>query len=163
MTNLWLSFLLLADLEEASNTSTVGLQAFTHSATPAALTRTSTPAKPRLISTSKSPPLRSPRITTAPEKTSSTSAFALLFKAAQSTIIPSTSTTLQTFSTHISTSVSQLITSKPAVLTFTFSTSVQSNFSVSSEPTAPLSVSPTKHSLRGTLAVFSFLHYVSFL
>ncbi|KAM9352310.1 lymphatic vessel endothelial hyaluronic receptor 1b [Symphorus nematophorus] len=134
------------NFEETPNRSTASPHSFTLSATLTVPTRTSTSLNTPLIrSTTKSPPSRKPRPTKVPEQTSFTSAFTLLVKTTNSTRIPSASTTLKTFSTHIPTSLSHLITSKPAVVSLAFSTSVHaSNSSGSSESVTLPSVIPTK-------------------
>ncbi|XP_075944837.1 lymphatic vessel endothelial hyaluronic receptor 1b [Anarhichas minor] len=121
-----------SDLEETPNISTACPQSST---LPTTLTQTSTPS---LRSATKSPPSRKPLTTKAPEQTSFTSAFILLIKTTHSTRMSSTSPTLKPSSTHIPTSLSQLIKSKPTVVSFVFSTSVRaSSFSPSSESAMP--------------------------
>ncbi|KAK9516255.1 hypothetical protein VZT92_024196 [Zoarces viviparus] len=127
-----------SDLEETPNGSTACPQSSTLPTTLTALSQTSTPSGPSLRSATKSPPSRKPLTTKAPEQTSFISAFILLIKTTHSTRMSSTSPTLKPSSTHIPTSPSQLIKSKPTVVSFVFSTSVRaSSFSPSSESVMP--------------------------
>ncbi|XP_044048417.1 lymphatic vessel endothelial hyaluronic receptor 1b isoform X2 [Siniperca chuatsi] len=134
-----------SDLEETPNTSPASPQSSTFPTTLTALTQTSTSATLVLRSTTKPPPSRAAITTTkAPEQT----AFTLPVKTTHSSRISSTSTTLKPFSTHIPTSLSHHITSKPTGVSFAFSTSAHpSDFSVSSESVMPHLVSPAKPSL----------------
>ncbi|XP_070829264.1 lymphatic vessel endothelial hyaluronic receptor 1b [Chaetodon trifascialis] len=124
-------------LEEAPNRSTTSPQSSTFSTTLTALTQTT----PAAIT---SPPSRQPGTMEAPQQTSVTSAFTLLIKTTHLARIPSTSTTLRN-STHIPTSVSHLLTSKPTVPSFSISASAHaSNSSVSSGSVRPSSVRTRK-------------------
>ncbi|XP_074490456.1 lymphatic vessel endothelial hyaluronic receptor 1b [Sebastes fasciatus] len=136
----------VSDLEETSNGSTASPQSSTQPATLTALTQTSTPATPPHRPETESPS-RKPMTTKPPEQTS-LSAFTLLIKATHSTRTSSSSNTLNPFSTHIPTSLSHLITSKPTVVSLAFSTSAHaSSFSVSSESVTPQPTSSAKPSL----------------
>ncbi|XP_070764264.1 lymphatic vessel endothelial hyaluronic receptor 1b [Enoplosus armatus] len=135
-----------SDLEGTPNRSTSSPQSSTFPTTPTTLTQTSTSVTPPLSSTTKSPPSRKPITTKAPEQTSLTSASTLRVKTTRST--SSISTTLNPFSTHIPTSLSHLITSKPTHVSLAFSTSVYvSDLSDSSESVMPHLGSPAKPSL----------------
>ncbi|XP_030280883.1 lymphatic vessel endothelial hyaluronic receptor 1b isoform X2 [Sparus aurata] len=130
--------------EETPNKSTASPQVATTSTPLITPTPTSTAAAPLLGSTTKSPPSRGPRTTQAPFS----SAFTLRLPSTRSTRIPSTSTTLNTFSTHIPTSLPRHVTSKPTVVSSAFSTSAHAfSFSVSSASAMPTTVSPAKPSL----------------
>ncbi|GAA6215345.1 lymphatic vessel endothelial hyaluronic acid receptor 1-like [Lates japonicus] len=135
-----------SDLEETTKTFKPASQTSTSPTTPTALTQTSTPPTTPVKSTTEAAPSRKPITTESPEQqTSLTSAFTLLVQTTRSPGISSTSTSLRPFSTRISTSVSHVITSKPAVITSAFSTSVHSSsFSVSSFSVLPQSPSPEK-------------------
>ncbi|TDH10048.1 hypothetical protein EPR50_G00091510 [Perca flavescens] len=115
-----------SDLEETPNRSTTSPQSSTLATTLTALTQTPTAPTPWLRSTTKCPPSRKPITTKASEQTSFTSAFTLPIKTTHSTRISSTFTTPKPFSTHIPTSLSHLITSKPTVDSFAISTSASS-------------------------------------
>uniref|UniRef100_A0A8C2Z669 Link domain-containing protein n=1 Tax=Cyclopterus lumpus TaxID=8103 RepID=A0A8C2Z669_CYCLU len=121
-----------SDLEGTPNGSTSGPHGSTQPSTPTAPTQTSRPATTPLRPASGSPPSMKPVTTRAPEETSFTSA--LLIQTSHSTSVSSSSSspTLKPFSTHILTSLSPLITSKPTVVSLVFSTSA-STFSLSSE------------------------------
>ncbi|XP_031135546.1 lymphatic vessel endothelial hyaluronic receptor 1b [Sander lucioperca] len=137
-----------SDLEETPNRSTASPQSSTLPTTLTALTQTPTPATPRLRSTTNRPPSRKPQTTKASEQTSFTSAFTLPIKTTHSTRISSTFTTLKPFSTHIPTSLSHLITSKPTVDSFAISTSAHaSSVSVPSESVMPWLTRSAKPSL----------------
>ncbi|XP_036962928.1 lymphatic vessel endothelial hyaluronic receptor 1b isoform X1 [Acanthopagrus latus] len=130
--------------EETPHRSTASPQISTISTPLITETPTSTAAAPLLRSTTESLPSRGPRTTQVPL----TSAFTLILPSTRSTGIPSTSTTLNTFSTHIPTSLSHRVTSEPAVVSSAFSTSAHApNFSVSSASAMPSTVSPAKPSL----------------
>lgn len=136
----------LVDFEASSDKPTVVLQSSTCASTLASLLQTSTSAEPPLTSSTRPP---SPRTTTGPE-TPLTPAFNLLFKAATSTVVPLSSTPAQDFSTHDPTSVTQLITSTPALLSSSSSTSVQHNLSAVSDSAVLPSTNAPEASLAGT-------------
>uniref|UniRef100_A0A3Q3NKY9 Lymphatic vessel endothelial hyaluronic receptor 1b n=2 Tax=Mastacembelus armatus TaxID=205130 RepID=A0A3Q3NKY9_9TELE len=127
---------------DSEETSTAQPQSSTSSP---ALTQTSTPTL--LKSTSGAPPPKKPETTKTPEQTSSTSAFPPPANATHSARISSPSPSVKPSSTHLATSPSHLITSKPTVTSLTFSTVAHaSSFSVSfeSESELPRTVSSAK-------------------
>ncbi|TKS73905.1 Lymphatic vessel endothelial hyaluronic acid receptor 1 [Collichthys lucidus] len=120
---------------ETPNTSTSSPETSTFS------TKLKTLTKPLLISTTKSPPSIQPRTTAAAKQT----AFTLPVKTTHSARILSTSAIPKTLSTHIPTSLSHLITSKPIVISSDFSAPAHTSVSItSSESTTPTSVSAAK-------------------
>ncbi|KAM3610043.1 uncharacterized protein V6R79_024366 [Siganus canaliculatus] len=131
-----------SDSEETPSRSTAGPQSSMFSTTLPALTQTSTPT------------------TRTPKQTSLSAASTLRFHAARSTQIPSTSSTLKISSTHIPTSVSQLLTSKPTGSAFA-SSAAATSFSTPSE-SVPSVKSPTK-SLGDVPAVFIILSIILLL
>ncbi|XP_070687545.1 lymphatic vessel endothelial hyaluronic receptor 1b [Pempheris klunzingeri] len=133
---------------ETLNRSTASPQSSTIPTALTALTQASTPATPLLSSTTKPPPSAQLETTEVPEQTPLTSAFTLQVKTTHSTSVSSTSATPKPLSTHIPTSpLSHLITSRPTVITFAFSTSAHpSSFSVSSESVTSTRASPAKPS-----------------
>ncbi|XP_053283622.1 lymphatic vessel endothelial hyaluronic receptor 1b isoform X1 [Pleuronectes platessa] len=101
-----------ADSEETQSTTKAVPRTFTSPTMLTSLTQTPTPTTPMVKSTTRAPSSRKPKTTKSPEQTS---AFALLVKTIPSTRMSSTSTSHDSFSTHIPTSLSHLISSKPTV------------------------------------------------
>ncbi|XP_042352186.1 lymphatic vessel endothelial hyaluronic receptor 1b isoform X2 [Plectropomus leopardus] len=134
-----------SDLEETPDRSTASPQSSALSTTPTALTQTSAPATSPPRSTTKSPPSLTTKFS---EQTSFTSAFKFLFQTTRSPRILAT-TTPKPLSTHIPTSLSHPLTSKPTVtIRLAFSTSAHaSSFSVSSKSATLRPTNSTKPSL----------------
>ncbi|XP_060933175.1 lymphatic vessel endothelial hyaluronic receptor 1b [Limanda limanda] len=101
-----------SDSEETQSTTEAAPQTSTSPTMQTSPTQTPTPTTPTVKSTTRAPSSGKPRTTKSPEQTS---ASALLFKTTRSTRMSSTSTSLDPFSTHIPTSLSHLISSKPTV------------------------------------------------
>ncbi|XP_044213080.1 lymphatic vessel endothelial hyaluronic receptor 1b [Thunnus albacares] len=148
-----------SDLEESPKTSTASPQTSSFSKSLVALTQTSrSAATPLLRLTTKSPSSRKPKTTESPQHIPLTSSFTLLFMTTPSTGFSPTSPPLKPVSTHTSTSLSNLITSSPAVTNFASSTSVHAaNFSVSSESVPLQTVSSAKPSLGAVTIVIIIL------
>ncbi|XP_034734758.1 lymphatic vessel endothelial hyaluronic receptor 1b [Etheostoma cragini] len=154
-----------SDLEETPNRSTASPQSSTLPTTLTALTHTPTPATPRLIPTTKGPPSSKPMTTRASEQTPFTSASTFPIKTTtHSTRISSTFITLKPFPTHIPTSLSHLITSKPTDNTFAIHTSAYaSSVSVSSESVMPWPTRSAKSSLGDVPTALIVLGIISLL
>uniref|UniRef100_A0A3P8T3T9 Lymphatic vessel endothelial hyaluronic receptor 1b n=1 Tax=Amphiprion percula TaxID=161767 RepID=A0A3P8T3T9_AMPPE len=146
-----------SDFEETLKTSTTGPQSSTSSATLTTSTLTSRPTTPSVRSTplvrstlvvrSTIKPTRKPIITESPEQTPLTSA-PLVQTTPSTRISSSTPSSLTPSSTHIAAPLPRLLTSKPAIVSFAFSTSGHaSNISLSSESVLSQSVSSAKPSL----------------
>uniref|UniRef100_A0A3P8T6E4 Lymphatic vessel endothelial hyaluronic receptor 1b n=1 Tax=Amphiprion percula TaxID=161767 RepID=A0A3P8T6E4_AMPPE len=153
-----------SDFEETLKTSTTGPQSSTSSATLTTSTLTSRPTTPSVRSTplvrstlvvrSTIKPTRKPIITESPEQTPLTSA-PLVQTTPSTRISSSTPSSLTPSSTHIAAPLPRLLTSKPAIVSFAFSTSGHaSNISLSSESVLSQSVSSAKPSLGG-----KFFHF----
>ncbi|XP_032379547.1 lymphatic vessel endothelial hyaluronic receptor 1b isoform X2 [Etheostoma spectabile] len=153
-----------SDLEETPNRATASPQSSTLPTTLTALTQTPTPAPTRLTSTTKCPPSRKPITTKASEQTPFTSAFTLPIKTTRSTRISSTFKTLKPFPTHIPTSLSHLITSKPTDDSFDLSTLADApSVSVSSESVMPWPTRSAKSSLGDVPTALIILGIISLL
>ncbi|KAM7003521.1 lymphatic vessel endothelial hyaluronic receptor 1b [Tautogolabrus adspersus] len=126
--------------------STSSPQSFTSSTTQTAVTPTSTPASPGLTLTTKSPPSRELITTKASGLTSFTPAVHV--NTTRSDRITSIPTSHKPFSTHVPTSPSRLVTSKPTLLSYAFSTSDHaSDISSTSESGTKPTIDSVKPSL----------------
>ncbi|KAL6106281.1 uncharacterized protein ACO6RY_10190 [Pungitius sinensis] len=123
-----------SDFVEIPNSTAAGARS---SPLPATRPPSPAPGGPSLTSATRPPPSMAPTSTNAPEQTPFPSTIPPLIETTHSTRIPtSTPPPLKPSSTHISTSLSQLRTSKPSAIALTLFTSAQAfSFPLSAQST----------------------------
>ncbi|XP_035498085.1 lymphatic vessel endothelial hyaluronic receptor 1b isoform X2 [Scophthalmus maximus] len=114
-----------SDLEETKTTSKAAAQTSTSPTTPTELIQTQTQTQTQTLTPTPTTPLTaSSRQKTTTKSPEQTSAFTVQVETTRSTRVSSTSTPRDTVSTHVPTSRSHFVASKPTVLTSAFPTSV---------------------------------------